>query len=214
MLPRLRLRQHRPEPCSSRAEGGNSCNSRASETTSCRSYTSSRTDSSKAEPKVEPAPPPKVEAAPKPAPKPEPKVEAAPKPRKPEQERAAPAKPAAKTALRLPQASTEPAAKAAPSQGCSGKTRADKKAESQETIRVQVSLLDKLMNLAGELVLVEIQKVLRFATNEKNAEFSKLAQKVNLVTTEIQNEVMKTRMQPVGSILSKFNICPRFGKRA
>ncbi len=80
----------------------------------------------------------------------------------------------------------------------------EKKVENQETIRVQVAILDKLMNLAGELVLVRNQ-VLRFATNEKNSDFSKIAQKVNLVTTEIQNEVMKTRMQPVGSILSKFH---------
>lgn len=84
------------------------------------------------------------------------------------------------------------------------KVASEKRTENQETIRVQVSLLDKLMNLAGELVLVRNQ-VLRFASNEKNAEFSKIAQKVNLVTSEIQNEVMKTRMQPVGSILSKFH---------
>lgn len=74
----------------------------------------------------------------------------------------------------------------------------------QETIRVQVSLLDKLMNLAGELVLVRNQ-VLRFAGEQKDSEFSKLSQRINLVTTEIQNEVMKTRMQPVGSVLSKFH---------
>ena len=83
-------------------------------------------------------------------------------------------------------------------------TMTEKKADSQETIRVHVTLLDKLMNLAGELVLVRNQ-VLRFAADDKNPEFAKLAQKVNLVTTEIQAEVMKTRMQPVGSILSKFH---------
>ena len=85
-----------------------------------------------------------------------------------------------------------------------GNRPAAKQETSQETIRVQVALLDKLMNLAGELVLVRNQ-VLRFASNQRDNEFSKISQRVNIVTTEIQNEVMKTRMQPVGSILSKFH---------
>ncbi len=78
--------------------------------------------------------------------------------------------------------------------------------ESQDTIRVQVTVLDKLMNLAGELVLVRNQ-MLRYSTvhAKKNAELTRLSQKINIVTTELQTEVMKTRMQPIGSILSKFN---------
>jgi two-component system chemotaxis sensor kinase CheA len=79
-------------------------------------------------------------------------------------------------------------------------------AENQDTIRVQVTVLDKLMNLAGELVLVRNQ-MLRYSSvhARKNPELSRLSQKINAVTSEIQNEVMKTRMQPIGSILSKFN---------
>ncbi len=78
--------------------------------------------------------------------------------------------------------------------------------ENQDTIRVQVTVLDKLMNLAGELVLVRNQ-MLRYSSvhARKNPELSRLSQKINAVTSEIQNEVMKTRMQPIGSILSKFN---------
>jgi two-component system chemotaxis sensor kinase CheA len=79
-------------------------------------------------------------------------------------------------------------------------------AENQDTIRVQVTVLDKLMNLAGELVLVRNQ-MLRYSSvhARKNAELSRLSQKINAVTSDIQNEVMKTRMQPISSILSKFN---------
>jgi two-component system chemotaxis sensor kinase CheA len=79
-------------------------------------------------------------------------------------------------------------------------------AENQDTIRVQVTVLDKLMNLAGELVLVRNQ-MLRYSSvhARQNPELSRLSQKINAVTSEIQNEVMKTRMQPIGSILSKFN---------
>jgi two-component system chemotaxis sensor kinase CheA len=78
--------------------------------------------------------------------------------------------------------------------------------EGQDTIRVQVTVLDKLMNLAGELVLVRNQ-MLRYSSvhARQNPELSRLSQKINAVTSEIQNEVMKTRMQPIGSILSKFN---------
>jgi two-component system chemotaxis sensor kinase CheA len=78
--------------------------------------------------------------------------------------------------------------------------------DNQDTIRVQVTVLDKLMNLAGELVLVRNQ-MLRYSSvhARQNPELSRLSQKINAVTSEIQNEVMKTRMQPIGSILSKFN---------
>lgn len=75
-----------------------------------------------------------------------------------------------------------------------------------ETIRVNVSVLDNLMNLVGELVLIRNQ-VLQHAKNsqESSTDHQQLAQRLNVVTTELQNEVMKTRMQPIGNILSKFN---------
>ncbi|MGE3609339.1 MAG: chemotaxis protein CheW [Bacteriovoracaceae bacterium] len=71
------------------------------------------------------------------------------------------------------------------------------------TIRVNVSLLDKLMNLIGEMVLTRNQ-VLQFSKNSEDNEFLSLTQRLDLVTTELQDNVMKTRMQPIGSIFSKF----------
>lgn len=71
------------------------------------------------------------------------------------------------------------------------------------TIRVQVGLLDKLMNLVGEMVLVRNQ-VLQFSLNSDDYEFLNLSQRLDLVTSELQEDVMKTRMQPIGSILTKF----------
>ncbi len=76
--------------------------------------------------------------------------------------------------------------------------------EVMDTIRVQVSLLDKLMNLTGELVLVRNQ-VLRYANANRDPSFQKISQQINLITSEIQDEVMKTRMQPIGNVLSKFH---------
>ncbi len=71
------------------------------------------------------------------------------------------------------------------------------------TIRVQVSLLDKLMNLVGEMVLTRNQ-VLQFAKTSEDNEFLGLTQRLDLATTELQDSVMRTRMQPIGSIFSKF----------
>lgn len=77
-------------------------------------------------------------------------------------------------------------------------------AEISSSIRVPVTLLDKLMNLMGEMVLVRNQ-VLQYANQSDHLEFVNLSQRLDVVTSEIQGEVMKTRMQPIGNILSKFH---------
>ena len=73
-----------------------------------------------------------------------------------------------------------------------------------ETIRVHVSLLDNLMNLIGELVLIRNQLLQYAKVNDEDAEFTKMSQRLDILTAELQSEVMKTRMQPVGNVLSKF----------
>lgn len=80
----------------------------------------------------------------------------------------------------------------------------DSNAAESSTIRVQVSLLDRLMNLVGEMVLVRNQ-VLQYSNKNNDSEFVSLSQKLDLVTGELQEEVMKTRMQPVAGVLSKFH---------
>ncbi|MES2614108.1 MAG: chemotaxis protein CheW [Bdellovibrionota bacterium] len=74
-----------------------------------------------------------------------------------------------------------------------------------ETIRVQVSILDSLMNLVGELVLIRNQLLQHTKSNDENTEFLKLSQRLNILTAELQNEVMKTRMQPIGNIFNMFS---------
>lgn len=76
--------------------------------------------------------------------------------------------------------------------------------EGASSIRVPVALLDNLMTLMGEMVLVRNQ-VLQFASSSDDQEFLNLSKHLNVVTSEIQTEMMKTRMQPIGNILSKFN---------
>jgi two-component system, chemotaxis family, sensor kinase CheA len=69
-------------------------------------------------------------------------------------------------------------------------------------IRVGVGLLDKLMDLVGELVLTRNQ-ILQFNTEREDATLNATAQRLNLITSELQEGVMKTRMQPIGTVWNK-----------
>ncbi|MGA7218458.1 MAG: chemotaxis protein CheW [Candidatus Sulfotelmatobacter sp.] len=72
-----------------------------------------------------------------------------------------------------------------------------------ETIRVGVNLLDKLMTLVGELVLARNQ-LLQIANTVEDGGLQAVSQRMNLIATELQEEVMKTRMQPIGNVWSQF----------
>ena len=72
-----------------------------------------------------------------------------------------------------------------------------------ETVRVGVNLLDRLMNLVGELVLARNQ-LLQYSSTRQDAGFQAVSQRMNLIATELQEEVMKTRMQPIGNVWDKF----------
>lgn len=74
---------------------------------------------------------------------------------------------------------------------------------SDSTIRVDVGLLDKLMTRVGELVLARNQ-IVQFTGRLEDASFASTAQRLNLITTELQESVMKTRMQPIGNVWAKF----------
>lgn len=74
---------------------------------------------------------------------------------------------------------------------------------SDRAIRVDVSLLDKLMNLVGELVLCRNQ-ILEYSNNQTDKALIDTSQRLNIVTTELQEGVMQTRMQPIRNIWSKF----------
>ncbi len=84
-----------------------------------------------------------------------------------------------------------------------GQAEARSSALSESNIRVDVGLLDKLMNLVGELVLARNQ-ILQFSSTQQDSTFLNTTQRLNLITTELQEGVMKTRMQPIGNIWSKF----------
>jgi two-component system chemotaxis sensor kinase CheA len=72
-----------------------------------------------------------------------------------------------------------------------------------ETIRVDVHLLDRLMNLVGELVLTRNQ-ITQFSARQSDPNLASPSQQLNLLTSELQEEVMRTRMQPISSVFDKF----------
>ncbi|HLX37434.1 MAG TPA: chemotaxis protein CheW, partial [Candidatus Binataceae bacterium] len=76
-------------------------------------------------------------------------------------------------------------------------------AAAESAIRVNVNLLDKVMNLVGELVLVRNQ-ILQFSMRQQESGFLSTSQRLNLITSELQEGIMKTRMQPIGNIWNKF----------
>ncbi|BAU22951.1 ATPase [Caldimicrobium thiodismutans] len=84
------------------------------------------------------------------------------------------------------------------------KTVATPQIQLTEThIKVDVKLLDQLMNLAGELVLAR-NRVVQLANKINEPELSRSVQSLSMVTTELQETIMKTRMQPIGVVFNKF----------
>jgi two-component system chemotaxis sensor kinase CheA len=84
------------------------------------------------------------------------------------------------------------------------------KPEEDQTIRVETRRLDSVMNLVGELVLgrnrlIKIGGVLE-QTHESDPQVRALSEtltQLNLVTTDLQLAVMKTRMLPIKKVMAK-----------
>ncbi len=81
---------------------------------------------------------------------------------------------------------------------------AAKKADVTETVRVSVDLLDKLMDLAGELVLGRNQLLARLDQAEDSG-IKGVLQNIDIVTSDLQSNIMNTRMQPVGNVFKKYH---------
>ena len=73
----------------------------------------------------------------------------------------------------------------------------------ETSVRVDTQRLDEIMNLVGELVLVRNRlSMLRVRTGDE--EIGKAIASLALVTSDLQSAVMKTRMQPVKKVFSRF----------
>lgn len=80
---------------------------------------------------------------------------------------------------------------------------ASAQAAAETTVRVDTKRLDDIMNLVGELVLVRNRLSTLKATMENEA-MSKAVANLDLVTSDLQSAVMKTRMQPIKKVFGRF----------
>jgi len=78
--------------------------------------------------------------------------------------------------------------------------RAQANSAAESSLRVDVTLLNRMMNLVGELVLTRNQ-VLQATANDPN--LTLLSRRLDMVTADLRESVMKARMQPVSNIFSK-----------
>jgi two-component system chemotaxis sensor kinase CheA len=107
-----------------------------------------------------------------------------------------------------PAPKAKPVAKPAAPKPSEAKTMSDgeeskkESAVAQQSIRVNVDLLENLMTMVSELVLTRNQ-VLQILRTQKDSPFAAPLQRLNHVTSELQEGVMKTRMQPIGNAWSK-----------
>ncbi len=75
--------------------------------------------------------------------------------------------------------------------------------QAEVSLRVHVNLLDSLMTLAGELVLGRNQLLQTISSGDHHA-LELVGQRIGMVTSELQEAIMLTRMQPIGNIFNKF----------
>lgn len=75
-------------------------------------------------------------------------------------------------------------------------------AKNAETLRIRLEVLDELMMLAGELVLVRNQQLMHVDRTDPVSRT--ITQRLDIVTSNLQETIMRTRMQPIGSIFNKF----------
>jgi two-component system chemotaxis sensor kinase CheA len=79
----------------------------------------------------------------------------------------------------------------------------DSSAVYDASVRINVDLLDKLMTVAGEIVLARNQ-ILQYSQQHDDPAFLNTCRQLNLITTELQEYVMKTRLQPIGNVWNRF----------
>jgi two-component system, chemotaxis family, sensor kinase CheA len=108
------------------------------------------------------------------------------------------------------------ASPAGPAADTAARGRAPAAASAAEsTLRVDVALLNRMMNLVGELVLTRNQVLQATASD---ARMTLLSRRLDMVTADLREAVMKARMQPVSNVFSKVprmvrDLCQSLGRR-
>ena len=76
-------------------------------------------------------------------------------------------------------------------------------AKADTTVRVETSVLDRIMNMVGELVLLR-NRLSTIESSINNEEVTETVSNLDVVTSDLQTSVMKTRMQPIKKVFGRF----------
>ena len=98
---------------------------------------------------------------------------------------------------------SRPAPEKAPHKAESSQARKNPPATAETTIRVDTARLDEIMNMVGELVLVR-NRLETLKAKLGDDEVATAVANLDVVTSDLQNSVMKTRMQPVKKVFGRF----------
>jgi len=112
-----------------------------------------------------------------------------------------------------PEIKKEPVTSTTPKQAASAAVNANKgagqkkkessQAQAETSVRVDTKRLDDIMNLVGELVLVR-NRLSTLEASKSDEAMTQAIANLDLVTTDLQNSVMKTRMQPIKKVFGRF----------
>jgi len=75
--------------------------------------------------------------------------------------------------------------------------------EPSDTVRIHVDILDRLIMLVGELVLIRNRKLLT-ADSSPDPQSSAIAKRLNAITADLQERIMRIRMQPLDNVFGRF----------
>jgi len=81
--------------------------------------------------------------------------------------------------------------------------KAPQAVKAETTVRVETSVLDTIMNMVGELVLLR-NRLTNLGESLENEEVTATVSNLDVVTTDLQSSVMKTRMQPIKKVFGRF----------
>jgi len=101
-----------------------------------------------------------------------------------------------------PQAAEDPEARPAMGQAAAAAAQGGSQSGGAQTIRVTVDVLEDLMTLVSELVLTRNQ-LLQLARAREDSALTAPLQRLSHITSDLQEGVMKTRMQPIGNAWNK-----------
>ena len=112
---------------------------------------------------------------------------------------------AAETPVTPAQAAPAPKVEAKPATPAAEKPAAPKPAapKADTTVRVETSVLDRIMNMVGELVLLR-NRLSTLESSLNNEEVTETVGNLDVVTSDLQTSVMKTRMQPIKKVFGRF----------